>query len=138
MSLRITSAVLLVFSISASAADLPTLKSAAWIPSDVQPPIDMGCETLSQRLASFQQRLWSLQNSVVTSVYDTSNVMNSWYYQLSAYEGRTVYISYGAFDAIRASANTAANNAQYFQQNFSSLNAELSQISNLVAVCQKP
>jgi hypothetical protein len=103
-------------------------------PSATPAPVD--CKELSARIVGIQSKLRSLQSAVLADYYDTQNVMNSWYYQLSANAGQTVYIGYGTYSVIRQSAETVGSNARGMDKRFNALNAELTDLLADFSHCQ--
>jgi hypothetical protein len=135
--------VMSLFAVGAQAEELNTVLFHAVMPTEVAPPAATppeparpNCHELSDRLKGLQSKLRSLQSSVVADYYNTQSVMSSWYFQLSANYGRTVYVPYGAYRVINESANTVAGNARTTDATFNALNSQLSDLMSDLARCQ--
>jgi hypothetical protein len=61
--------------------------------------------------------------------------MSSWFGQLSANYGATVYVPYGVYDAISQSSITSAQNAQVFADDFGALLSELDHTIERLSSC---
>lgn len=129
--------------LGAQAQELNTVLFNAVAPADVAPPATTqpepaqpSCRELGDRLKTIQSKMRSLQSAVVADYYDVQNVMNSWYYQLSANYGRTVYVPYGAYSLVSQSANTVGSNARTTDAKFNALNNQMSDLMADMARCQ--
>lgn len=139
--------VMALISVSAHAEGLKTAKALVMTDSLAAPsptpsatptsaPAQVDCHELSSRIAAIQSKMRGLQSEVTSDYYDTQNVMNSWYYQLSANVGQTVYIGYGVYDVIRQSADTVGSNAKSVDGKFNQLNAQLTDLLADFSHCQ--
>jgi hypothetical protein len=136
-------AMMSLFTVGAQAEELNAVLFNSVMPAEVAPPATTqpeparpNCRELGDRLKTIQSKMRNLQSAVVADYYNTQSVMNSWYYQLSANYGRTVYVPYGAYRVISESAATVGGNARTTDATFNSLNSQMSDLMSDMARCQ--
>ena len=93
------------------------------------------CNNLQAALDNWHRELFNHNRQVYAELRAHGDVINSWYYQLRQYEGRTVMIPYGSFNNIGNSASTVYSNSQIIDKNSSQLENEFANLKQVAANC---
>lgn len=122
-----------IFTFSAFALDLRVTE--AGITSTLKNFESVECDNVLRRLDDYRRYKDQLDNEIIRIGNDVSSVMNSWYYQLSQYEGRATQFPYGYFRNIRDSAYTSAENTRTFARGMDEENRALDDIMRVLPSC---